>query len=387
MNTEGPLTVPCIDVDKFNRYADEGLIRKQTLDDLTIWNYTHKAQYAGVWDDVTTTARGLITKADGTIHARSFPKFWNLSEPPGPRLEDLPKTPPVITLKLDGFLGLTYWHHDDIHVASRSSFTSEYAQYATAWLRENNPNLKDELKDRDFTLVFEILYPYRRIVVDNSGKFGLVLLAVVHKNGDEMPLDFVETLGAFLRIPVVPRYTTYGIDDVLALQKILKGVEHEGFVAHWPGTGLRVKVKGDDSCKIHRLVTRLTKRRIWEMISGWKGDKFTPVSVQDIAQKLGDLVKILPKEYGEWAGAAFVELLEQVTGTLRVVLDAASSGDLHALSTRKAQVAYLQQTYPDLWREILYTWDGMLGVAEGMVWKRFKPEHEVPVLQDDEDEQ
>jgi RNA ligase len=46
-----------------NKYFEEGLVYKQvhpTLP-LTIWNYTEKVQYEGLWDDVTLQTRGLVT--------------------------------------------------------------------------------------------------------------------------------------------------------------------------------------------------------------------------------------------------------------------------------------------------------------------------------------
>ena len=64
-------------VNKLNTYYDDGLVYKQvhpTLP-LTIWNYSEKVQYEGLWNDVTLQTRGLVTDDKGNIVARPFKKI------------------------------------------------------------------------------------------------------------------------------------------------------------------------------------------------------------------------------------------------------------------------------------------------------------------------
>ena len=54
---------------KLNKYYEDGLLYKQehpTLP-LTIWNYTEKVQYEGLWDEITLSTRGLITDEFGRL--------------------------------------------------------------------------------------------------------------------------------------------------------------------------------------------------------------------------------------------------------------------------------------------------------------------------------
>src|SRR3990167_801986 len=127
-----------VDLNAIENRIDAGLIRRQWTDDksLQILNYTTRCSLERAWDEYTTLTRGLILTADGRVHARSFDKFWNLGEAPGPRLEDLPAEAPVITRKLDGYLGVAYWHEGEVKIASRGSFNSEYALWATRRYRE-----------------------------------------------------------------------------------------------------------------------------------------------------------------------------------------------------------------------------------------------------------
>ena len=366
-----------IDTDEFQKHCDAGYLKKQTLDDLTIWNYTHKAQYDRVWNDTTMLARGLITTPGGTIHSRSFRKFFNLGESPGPGIGELPSESPVITTKMDGYLGLTYVHGGRVKIASRGSFTSEYAQWATKWLQEVSPNAYDELNWASYTFVFEILYPYRRIVVDNSNNFGLCLLAIIHTDsGDELHREFVVHTAKLHGWPVVKYWDTHSLVACIDSAKTLNGTEQEGFVAHYPKTGIRVKIKGEDYCRIHRIATRLTKRRIWEMLS--------PEMPSTGGTQIHEIMEILPPEYSNWIKSEAAELLTQKNELYKRALLAVDRVwpklARPAPGTRKYIVMALQDNFKDVWHEALYLIDGKEHLAIESIWNRIRPDHAIPVL-------
>jgi RNA ligase len=69
--------------DTLEKYHQEGLLYKQTHPTLplTIWNYTEKVQYEGLWDEVTLKCRGLITEnTSGKIIIQPFSKFFNYAK-------------------------------------------------------------------------------------------------------------------------------------------------------------------------------------------------------------------------------------------------------------------------------------------------------------------
>src|SRR5690606_26325973 len=96
---------------------------------LSILNYTEKAQWDRVWNPVTLTCRGLILDDDNEVVARPFGKFFNLAdhEQDDPRLG----WPCDVYEKLDGSLGIAYRYGDHVGIATRGSFDSEQAQWAT----------------------------------------------------------------------------------------------------------------------------------------------------------------------------------------------------------------------------------------------------------------
>jgi len=66
------------------------IVQKHPDADLFIYNYTNKAQYDRIWNEITLQSRGLILDADLNIVARPFKKFFNLEEHPESEIPDEP---------------------------------------------------------------------------------------------------------------------------------------------------------------------------------------------------------------------------------------------------------------------------------------------------------
>jgi RNA ligase len=187
-------------LEKINQLINEGYITKRphSSGELLIYNYTAKAQYDRMWTPETMQCRGLILDIDGAIVARPLPKFFNLQE----HKESLPAEPFDVYEKLDGSLGILYWHRDQPYIASRGSFSSDQAIKANQILltlyAESIPFL-----DKSLTYLFEIIYPSNRIVVDYGTFEGLVLLAVIEtESGQECDIDEFRHLG----FPIAKKY-------------------------------------------------------------------------------------------------------------------------------------------------------------------------------------
>ncbi|HRF99146.1 MAG TPA: hypothetical protein PLZ51_28235, partial [Aggregatilineales bacterium] len=74
--------------------------------------------------------------------------------------------------KMDGSLGILYRWQGAYYIATRGNFDSDQAIWATIFLRTHYDlhNLADE-----YTLLFEIIYPDNRIVVNYGQRQDLVL--------------------------------------------------------------------------------------------------------------------------------------------------------------------------------------------------------------------
>lgn len=213
--------------------------------DLWIYNYTEKTQYGTHWTPETLACRGLILDAAGGIVARPFPKFFNYGTA---QVGELPDEPFTVTEKLDGSMGTLFYLDGEPHIATRGSFDGEQARVGTKLIRE-----REIERPFNATAVFEILYPENRIVVDYGDRRELVLLAAIdHNVGWDLPLPAYDG-------PVVERYEGLGLADLAALER----PNREGFVVAFE-SGLRVKVKFPEYVRLHKIITGVNARMIWE---------------------------------------------------------------------------------------------------------------------------
>ena len=348
-----------IDLSAFREREALGLIacRPHPTGKLLIWNYTQKCQFEQAWDEVIIQARGLITTPAGEIVARPFEKFFNLDQHQG----DLPLEPFTVTAKMDGSLGILYWLDGKPQIATRGSFTSEQAAKATTMLYEKYGGRLTSLPP-SYTYLFEVIYPDNRIVVDYGAMEDLVLLAVIHtETGHEVDIHWPTASRVFRDVfPLVKRYD--GISDIAQLRAI-EEENAEGFVIRFR-SGLRLKLKFAEYVRLHRLITKVNARVIWDLLRS--------------GQPFDELLERVPDEFYAWvkrtrdALTAQFSLIEmQCQEVVKQVQD---------LPTRKEQAAVIVKTrYP--------------GVAFAMldqknyqetIWKLLHPEATRPFKIDEE---
>jgi RNA ligase len=238
-------------LEKLNKYYEDGLLYKQVHPSLplTIWNYTEKVQYENLWDEVTLMCRGLVTDDTGDIVATPFQKFFNIEEG---KFEPTEKF--EVYEKMDGSLGIVFWYRGQWVVATRGSFTSDQANKAREILKKYNT----DIMFRHLTFCFEIIYKENRIVLDYGDDEKLVLLGTFDKNGKETDSEIWSQWG----FDVVKKYN--GINDYKQLKEMVKN-DQEGFVVKF-SNGDRVKVKGVEYLRLHKIMTNVTTTGIWEYL-------------------------------------------------------------------------------------------------------------------------
>lgn len=256
-----------VDREKLMKQIADGMVKEKVHPflPLRILNYTPKAQFTPEsWNEVTDKCRGLIFNSQtGEIVSRPFCKFWNYSDLRHTETmpENFPPIVPSITKKMDGSLGILYCYEGKWSVATRGSFSSQQADWATNWLNTKQPFF---LWPEGFTPLVEIIFPENQIVVKYDWS-GLILLAGVRiETGEEMTRDVLEALGVRNNFRVVDKFDK-SIDACVS-----EDIENEeGYVVAWhrPGTWpLRVKVKMETYCRLHRLLTQTNPVTVWEML-------------------------------------------------------------------------------------------------------------------------
>lgn len=298
------------DYTAFEDAVYQGYIRVQThptQPTLSIANYAEKAQFERLWTPEILASRGLIyNNQTRKIIARGFPKFfnWDDSGQPYP-----PTGPMVLSTKFDGSLGIMYKNPllGTLEIATRGSFASDQAAHASGqvyriiysvdkdWEEEHGDWTQTlefkiyDLMDRGFTPLFEIIYPGNRIVVDYGSDDRLVLLDVINNKTGQSDLTEFDNLPWPDRAD--KRLIAGGFTDALT-HEIPSG--EEGFVLYWPGSGFRCKMKSAEYVELHRMITGLSERSVWEMLG-------QGLTVADIKEQI-------PDELYDWIDDVVVNL-------------------------------------------------------------------------------
>ncbi|GIE83928.1 RNA ligase [Actinoplanes regularis] len=269
--------------------VENGLIRTQRHPRLpfTIYNYTEACQYSGAWSPVTLACRGLIVDGSGKVVARPLSKFFNHTESQAPVLDPVAKV--TVTDKADGSLGILYHDGSGFAVATRGSFASEQAVHATEILRTRYASF---VPPEGLTVLVEIIYPDNRIVVDYQGLDDLVLLGAVEiaTGRSHGPSAVPDWPG-----PVVETFGYATLAEALAASP---RDGKEGLVVHFTEADQRVKIKYADYVRLHRLVTGLTPRTVWDLLAH--------------GESLDALLEPLPDEFHVWARGIAAELTAAV---------------------------------------------------------------------------
>lgn len=238
--------------------------------ELKIYNYSHVAQHDNIWDNVTEQCRGLIVNSStNEVLARPFRKFFNLNTSFREETQEanLPAWKPRILEKLDGSMGILFYYNNRIHIATRGSFASDQAIWANNWVLEHYKSNGPMDWPEGHTPLFEIIYKENRIVVSYEFE-GLVLLGLVNiENGFELSPEEVSSWGNRNGIRVAKEYLNLTIKECQSDAT----PNREGFVLqYWTqkdSAPLRLKIKTEDYVRLHKVITGLNPKGIWEHLA------------------------------------------------------------------------------------------------------------------------
>lgn len=341
---------------------DEGLLREMidakyirvkdhpTLP-LRIYNYSELAMFDKLWNPATMQCRGLIAHREGWIVARPWPKFFNYGE----KATLIGSHDPVeIVDKMDGSLGIGYPTEQGWAIATRGSFESDQAIFATEWMQSQYHMAESS----PFTPLFEIIYPDNRIVLDYGDFKGLVLLGCVdtqmgHVYGPMAAAGMLDWRG--LTANVFPEKT---IAEFMSGPNAHRS-NAEGVVVR---SGHRmIKIKQDDYVKAHAVVTGLSNKSVWEMLANGNSVPEQAAFMPDefyswLITTAGELTAAMI----DWKTEALVEWHRIGTNLLHMHGGAATRRDFAALATKSHYSAALFRLYDN--RDI-----------DDLAWKAVKP--------------
>jgi tRNA splicing ligase len=202
------------------------------------------------WDGVTQKTRGLIVDdVTDEIIARPYEKFFAYNTPgiskTYPRsVDNIEKEfgPPIITEKINGCLG-TYWKYDgQWGIATKGSFNSEHAKWATEWMKRHEQRYGTFRYPDGYTPVFEIICQDIQPHVIKYDTDECVLLNFVNIETGEELARYNTTYYA------VQNVISYTGSERLSLQDALQADsdKFEGYVATYNRPGqvpFKLKIK------------------------------------------------------------------------------------------------------------------------------------------------
>lgn len=263
-----------------------------------IYNYSDSAIYTpGAWDSpAVRQCRGLIVDEQDLIIARPWGKFFNHGQVEAGELDMAALV--EVTDKMDGSLGIV--HRDaggSLRVATRGSFISDQAVHATRVLNERYGHIQPPAS---LTILVEIIYPGNRIVCNYGEQDDLVLLGGVDiGSGDYFgPGETGEAVGW-----TGPITTVFSFPTLAAALEAKPRAGAEGMCIRYVDESRIVKVKQEDYVRLHRLVTGMSERVIWQ-------------SLLD-GQSLTDLLSGVPDELHGWIKGTWTEMLDRAQSIQR----------------------------------------------------------------------
>jgi len=215
-----------------------------------------------------------------------------------------------------------------------------------------------------YTYLFEIIYPENRIVVDYGKEERLVLLGVMDKRGEEFPYNEIKGEGW----DIVNKYD--GVNDYTKLKEMISNDE-EGYVIRF-SSGMRMKIKGEEYVRLHRILTNFSTKDIWELLRN--------------NEQLEPFLERVPDEFDDWVKRIVMNLrwsfhhIDERVGKMYDYFRYGKFNDIDPEPTKKEFAEFVMKQ-PEELRPILFKmWDK--APYDDIIWKLLKPKYKKPFRND-----
>jgi RNA ligase len=336
-----------IDLAKLQEEIDGGWVNVQTHPSLPlrIIKYSKSSVYSARWNEITLRSRGVVIDADGVVAVNGFEKFFNNNQAEGvadyERSKHLSYT---VSVKEDGSLIQIAKWNGHLIVTSSGSFSSPQVQMAQEMLagQYNNYVFKDGL-----TYLFELVHPGNRIVLNYGERKSLILLAIRDtETGEELALDPMFECVEFRQMT---------IEDILKELPREDYINLEGYIVRF-SNGVRIKYKYDKYVVLHKVISGISSKWVWECLSSGLNYRDTAV---DIPDELDDWIK----ETAARLQNAFDESLKSAHKLYEEVVKISS--------VRKEQALFIQANHKIHAKEIFGLLDGR--DISKLLWDKIEP--------------
>jgi len=175
------------------------LVKENKFENISAFNFSERAFRKGIWDEVTTKARGLfINTKTKEIVARSYDKFFRINEVEETQaiyLKSKFEYPLSVYVKYNGFLGILGYdkESDNLIITSKSSLGGEHVGYFKELLKDKDlEKIKDYLKENNFSMVFEVIDIVNDPHIIKYNESQVILLDVIENSLEFKKIDYEE---------------------------------------------------------------------------------------------------------------------------------------------------------------------------------------------------
>ena len=251
-------------------------------------------------------------------------------------------------------------------MATKGSFVSDQAVRAKEILKKYN----FEPIPKGYTTLVEIIYPENRIVCTYGNEESLVVLSMINNSsGKELDYTSLLYISDETRMPVVKKYDA--INDYKTLKSLISK-DREGYVIRFRN-GFRMKIKGEEYVRLHRILTGFSNVDIWEYLKDGKN--------------IDELLDRVPDEFDKWVRTTIRDLrygsyqLRERAGKLHDGFRYGKFGDVDPEPTKKEFAEFVMKQEEVLHAIMFAMWNKNNEKVDEIIWKLIKPKYSKPFWQ------
>jgi RNA ligase len=216
----------------------------------------------------------------------------------------------------------------------------------------------------------EIIYPENRIVCGYGNEESLVVLSMINNSsGKELDYTSLIYISDETKMPVVKKYDA--IDDYKTLKSLISK-DREGYVIRFRN-GFRMKIKGEEYVRLHRILTGFSNVDIWEYLKDGKN--------------IDELLDKVPDEFDKWVRMTIRDLrygcfqLRETAGKLHDGFRYGKFGDKDPEPSKKEFAEFVMKQQEVLHAIMFAMWNGNNEKVDEIIWKLVKPQYSKPFWQ------
>lgn len=301
-------------------YLEQGLIRTNTKNGLTIVCYSRKAMGDSNWSEFLLKSRGLVLDNDYNPVNSPFEKIFNIGENELVNKDEIENRLATekyeVYEKLNGHLIQMFFYDGQWIVCTKGSFDMEFIQKDREILQpviNKIESLSESRRNyyRSQTLLFEMLVDFDKHLLhgEQTGRYGnntAVLIGIRSVEGKDLLHSGLCQCGNEIGVPVVNL-----IDKDVSLTNDYKLEGIEGYIVRFKRDGFRFKIKTDWYVN-NRYVSKIDRNKLIKLFKQY-GDSDIKSVYEEIPEECIYLYNDFIAEYEEFCEKFIEEAEIQLT--------------------------------------------------------------------------